>query len=267
LGAEHLRTGYPIIYTSADSVFQIAAHASVTPLDELYEMCEIARALLQGEHAVGRVIARPFVGQPGAFLRTAQRKDFSLPPPAPTVLELAQEAGLDVLGVGKVDYLFANQGVTDCIHVKDNDEGMSQTLAVMASLDRGVIVTNLGDFDTLYGHRNDPRGFADALEAFDRWLPEIQDAARTEDVVFITADHGCDPTTSSTDHSREYVPLLVWGSTVKRGVDLGTRKTFADLGATMAQLLGLAPPQTGESFVSEISVEATVSIERGCRCR
>lgn len=253
LGAEHLRTGYPIVYTSADSVFQIAAHESIIPLDELYEMCEIARVLLHGEHAVGRVIARPFVGQVGSFQRTAQRKDFSLKPPAPTVLDFAQEAGLDVLGVGKVDYLFANQGITDCVHVKDNDEGISQTIVAINSLERGIVLTNLGDFDTVFGHRNNPQGFAGALEAFDHRLPEIQAAMQPDDVLFITADHGCDPTTVSTDHSREYVPLLVGGATVKSGVNLGVRATFADLGATVASLLGLVQPETGKSFAQQIA--------------
>lgn len=253
LGAEHLRTGYPIVYTSADSVFQIAAHESVTPVDELYRMCEAARSLLQGEHAVGRVIARPFFGEPGAFQRTAERKDFSLKPPSPTVLDFAQEAELDVMGVGKVDYLFANQGFTECVHVEDNDDGISQTLTAMNKLDkRGIILTNLGDLDTLFGHRINPQGFAAALEAFDRRLPEIQAAVQPDDVVFITADHGCDPTTPSTDHSREYVPLLVCGDTVKSGVDLGIRTTFADLGATVSCLLRFAPPLVGESFAHEI---------------
>jgi phosphopentomutase len=253
LGAEHLRTGYPIIYTSADSVFQIAAHESIIPVDELYRLCEIARALLHGEHAVGRVIARPFVGEVGALQRTARRKDFSLKPPAPTVLDFAQEAGLDVLGVGKVDYLFANQGITDCVHVKDNDEGISQTIETIKSLDRGIVLTNLGDFDTVFGHRNNPQGFAAALEAFDHRLPEIQAAMQPDDVLFITADHGCDPTTASTDHSREYVPLLVGGAAVKGGVNLGARATFADLGATVASLLRLVQPTTGESFAHEIA--------------
>jgi phosphopentomutase len=252
LGAEHLRTGYPIIYTSADSVFQIAAHESVVSLDELYRMCEIARELLQGEHAVGRVIARPFIGPVGAFKRTAQRKDFSLKPPAPTVLDIVQEAGLGVWGVGKLDYLFANQGISECIHVEDNDEGISQTLNLIKRPNWGIIFTNLGDFDTLFGHRNNPQGFAAALEAFDRRVPEIEAAMLPGDVAFITADHGCDPTTPSTDHSREYVPVLTWGKAVKQGVDLGTRGTFADLGATIATLLGLSQPLTGDSFAKEI---------------
>jgi phosphopentomutase len=248
LGAEHLRTGYPIVYTSADSVFQIAAHDDLIPLEELYWMCETARELLHGEHAVGRVIARPFVGQLGTFQRTADRKDFSLKPPAPTVLDAAQAAGVDVLGVGKIDYLYANQGVTECIHVQHNDEGISRTIELTKGGRKGIILANLGDFDTLFGHRNNPEGFADALQAFDRRLPEIQVAMRPGDVAFITADHGCDPTTTSTDHSREYVPLLVWGAAIKAGVNLGVRDTFADLGATVAHLLGLAPPQVGESF-------------------
>jgi phosphopentomutase len=254
LGAEHLRSGYPIVYTSADSVFQIAVHDSVMPVDELYRICEVARELLHGEHAVGRVIARPFVGEVGAFRRTADRKDFSLKPPAPTVLDSAQQAGLPVIGVGKIDYLFANQGIDNCIHVKDNNEGTSQTIALLGSLERGIIFTNLGDFDTLYGHRNNPRGFADALEAFDRRLPEIQAATRPDDILFVTADHGCDPTMISTDHSREYVPLLVWGAAVKNGVNLGVRPTFADVGATVASLFGLDQPEVGQSLVREITL-------------
>jgi phosphopentomutase len=198
------------------------------------------------------VIARPFVGQVGAFQRTADRKDFSLKPPAPTVLDAAQAAGIDVLGVGKIDYLYANQGVTECTHVQNNDEGISRTIELTKGGKQGIILTNLGDFDTLFGHRNNPEGFADALQAFDRRLPEIQAAMRPGDVAFITADHGCDPTTASTDHSREYVPLLVWGAAVKPGVDLGVRGTFADLGATVAELLGLPQPQAGESFAQAI---------------
>ena len=253
LGVKHLRTGYPIVYTSADSVFQIAAHESVIPVDRLYQMCEAARSLLQGEHAVGRVIARPFVGKPGAFKRTAKRKDFSLKPPSPTLLDFAQEAGLDVMGVGKVDNLFANQGFNTCIHVESNEEGIDQTVAAMRKQDQhGILLVNLGDFDTLFGHRNNPRGFAGALESFDRRLPEIQAAARPDEVVFLTADHGCDPTSPSTDHSREYVPLLAWGSNVRCGTNLGVRSTFADLGATVSELLGLIPPKVGESFAHEI---------------
>jgi phosphopentomutase len=252
LGAEHLRTGYPIVYTSADSVFQIAAHESVIPVNELYRMCEIARELLRGEHAVGRVIARPFVGGAAAFQRTSRRRDFSLKPPAPTVLDSAQAAGFDVWGVGKVDYLFANRGISECIHVKDNDEGISRTIELTRRSKGGIILTNLGDFDTVFGHRNNPEGFASALQAFDARLPEIQAAMRSADVALITADHGCDPTTASTDHSREYAPLLVWGAAVRPGVNLGTRRTLADLGATVASLLGLAQPQAGESFAQAI---------------
>jgi len=252
LGAEHMQTGCPIVYTSADSVFQIATHELVIPVDELYRMCEIARGLLQGEHAVGRVIARPFVGRPGAFQRTSRRKDFSLKPPAPTVLDFAQAAGVDVWGVGKIDNLFADQGISACTHVKDNDEGISRTIELIRGPKAGIILTNLGDFDTVFGHRNNAHGFAGALQAFDRRLPEIQEAMRPEDIAFITADHGCDPTTSSTDHSREYVPLLVWGVGVKGGRDLGTRSTFADLGATVASLMGLALPPVGETFAQAI---------------
>jgi phosphopentomutase len=250
LGEKHLRTGYPIIYTSADSVFQIAAHDSIYPIEKLYRICEVAREMLRGEHAVGRVIARPFIGEPGSFKRTEKRKDFSLKPPAPTVLDFAQQAGLEVWGVGKVDNLFADQGITRCTHVRDNDDGITQIIAAMGSLDSGILLANLGDFDTLYGHRNDPQGFARALEAFDLQLPEILAIARPDDVFFISADHGCDPTLPSTDHSREYVPVLAWRQDGKEGVNLGIRSTFGDLGATVAHLLDLPKPPVGESFAS-----------------
>ncbi|MQL52069.1 phosphopentomutase [Desulfofundulus thermobenzoicus] len=251
LGAEHMRTGRPIVYTSADSVFQIAAHEEVIPLEELYRMCRIARALLTGEHAVGRVIARPFVGQPGSFQRTANRRDFSLPPPAPTVLDLLQEKGLAVLAVGKIEDIFAGRGITEALHTENNMDGVDKTLTFMRRDDRGLIFTNLVDFDMLYGHRNNPRGYAGALEDFDRRLPEILAALRDDEVLIITADHGCDPTTGSTDHSREYVPLLVYGRKVKAGWDLGTRRTFSDVAATVAELFGLSYPR-GKSFAGEV---------------
>ena len=252
LGPEHLRTGYPIVYTSADSVFQIAAHEEVIPVEELYRMCRIARELLTGEHAVGRVIARPFVGEPGRFVRTDRRRDFSLEPPRPTLLDRLQEAGQPVWAVGKIEDIFAGRGITEAVHIHDNMDGVDQTLAFMARVDRGLIFTNLVDFDMLYGHRNNPRGYADALEAVDRRVPEVLAALREEDILFFTADHGNDPTTPSTDHSREMVPLLVTGPQVRPGVDLGVRPTFADLGQTVAEYLGAAPLEAGTSFLGEV---------------
>lgn len=251
LGAEHMKTGHPIVYTSADSVFQIAAHEEVIPIEELYHMCRIARELLNGEHAVGRVIARPFLGRPGSFKRTEGRRDFSLPPFAPTLLDLLKENGLAVLAVGKIEDIFAGQGITESLHTEGNMDGVDKTLMFMHRQDRGLIFTNLVDFDMLYGHRNNPRGYADALEAFDRRLPEILGALRPDEVLIITADHGCDPTTSSTDHSREYVPLLVFGQPVNPGMNLGIRQTFSDVAATVAQLFGLSYPR-GTSFAGEI---------------
>ncbi|MBC7224248.1 MAG: phosphopentomutase [Anaerolineae bacterium] len=252
LGPEHLRTGRPIVYTSADSVFQIAAHEEVIPVEELYRMCQIARELLTGEHAVGRVIARPFVGEPGRFVRTDRRKDFSLEPPAPTLLDHLQEAGQPVWAVGKIYDIFAGRGITESVHIHDNMDGVDQTLAFMRRVDQGCIFTNLVDFDMLYGHRNNPRGYADALEAVDRRVPEVWDALREEDILFFTADHGNDPTTPSTDHSREMVPLLVVGPKVRPSVDLGIRPTFADLGQTVAEYLGAKPLQAGTSFLKEM---------------
>jgi len=252
LGQEHMRTGYPIVYTSADSVFQIAAHEDVIPVDELYRMCRIAREILTGEHAVARVIARPFVGEPGHFVRTDRRHDFSLEPPYPTLLDQLQEAGQPVWAVGKIFDIFAGRGTTESVHIHDNMDGVDKTLTFMRRADEGLIFTNLVDFDMLYGHRNNPRGYADALEAADRRVPELLDALREDDVLFFTADHGNDPTTPSTDHSREYVPLLATGPKVRRGVNLGTRETFADLGQTVADLLGAAPLKAGTSFAGEI---------------
>lgn len=251
LGEMHMRTGYPIVYTSADSVFQIAAHEEVIPLEELYRMCRIAREILTGEHAVGRVIARPFSGIPGSFRRTANRKDFSLPPPEPTLLDLLKENGLAVMAVGKVEDIFAGRGITEALHTKDNMDGVSAILQFMRRREGGLIVANLVDFDMLYGHRNDPRGYAQALQAFDERLPEIVEALLPQEVLIITADHGCDPTTASTDHSREFVPLLVYGQNVRAGVDLGTRQTFADVAATVAELFGLHYPR-GTSFAREV---------------
>lgn len=247
LGREHLETGSPIVYTSADSVFQVAAHEDVIPVEELYRICSVARRLLSGEHAVGRVIARPFVGKPGSFRRTANRRDFSLPPPGPTVLAKALEAGKRVLGIGKIGDIFAGQGLTAVRHTTCNSEGLAATAEALAEGKWDLVFTNLVDFDMLFGHRNDIRGYARAVEELDAGLPELLAALGPADVLFLTADHGCDPTTPSTDHSREYVPLLVYGPRV-RSQSLGTRDTFADLGATVAESLGVPWQGPGTSF-------------------
>ncbi len=252
LGEEHMRTGKPIVYTSADSVFQVAAHEEVIPVEELYRMCQIARELLTGEHRVGRVIARPFTGTPGEFRRTERRKDFSAPPPEATVLDNLADAGIAVIGVGKIEDIFAGQGITEAVHTKNNIDGMDKVEEYLGRVERGLIFANLVDFDMVYGHRNNAEGYARALEEVDRRLPDIQARLRDGDVLILTADHGCDPTTPSTDHSREYVPLLVYGPNVRPGVDLGTRETFADLGATVADLFGVPPTRFGRSFAEEI---------------
>jgi phosphopentomutase len=252
LGEEHIRTGSPIVYTSADSVFQVAAHEEIIPLDELYRICEIAREMLTGEHAVGRVIARPFLGEPGSFARTQNRRDFSLVPPEPTLLDRLVAAGYEVVGVGKVDDLFAKRGLTVCHHTVDNMVASQEVIRLLKDGGKGLILANLIEFDMLFGHRNNVEGYARALEAFDSQLPNIMEAMRPGDVLCIAADHGNDPTTASTDHSREYVPLLVYGERVKAGVNLGTRESFADLGATIAELLGIDPLSNGTSFAGEI---------------
>jgi phosphopentomutase len=246
LGEEHMATGKPIVYTSADSVFQIAAHVDVIPLERLYEMCKIAREILRGEHEVGRVIARPFRGKPGAFERTPDRHDFSVLPPDDTLLDKVVGAGLEVRGVGKISDIFGGRGVTSSRPTKSNDEGITATIEEMEAIERGLVFTNLVDFDQSFGHRNDPEGYGATLEAFDRRLPEILGALHNDDFLMITADHGNDPTTPSTDHSRERVPLLVAGGRPR--VDLGERATFADAGATAADLLGVRPPGAGVSF-------------------
>ncbi len=252
LGEEHMRTGKPIVYTSADSVFQIAAHTDIIPLEELYRECEIAREILTGEHAVGRVIARPFIGKPGNFTRTEDRRDFSLTPPGDTILDVVKKAGLETMAVGKIEDIFAHRGITQSNHTGNNMAGVDATIAFIKQGDPGLIFTNLVDFDALYGHRNNPRGYADALEAFDRRLPEILDALLPGDVLFITADHGNDPTTPSTDHSRERVPLLIAGASVRPATNFGTRPRFSDLSATIAELLGLDWRGAGESFAAKI---------------
>ncbi|MGE5508650.1 MAG: phosphopentomutase [Chitinophagales bacterium] len=251
LGEEHLRTGAPIVYTSADSVFQVAAHESVIPVLELYRMCEAARRLLVGAHGVGRVIARPFVGKPGGFTRTPHRRDFSLPPPQPTLLDRLVTAGIPVTGIGKIEDIFAGRGLTSAVHTGSNREGMEETLKWLLE-GEGLGFTNLVDFDMVYGHRNDVRGYAAALAAFDAFLPRLLSALRPMDLLLITADHGCDPTVPGTDHTREYAPLLAAGPSVRQGVDLGTRETFADVGATVAEWLGGPPQPVGRSFTQEL---------------
>jgi phosphopentomutase len=253
LGEEHMRTGKTIVYTSGDSVFQIAAHEEVIPVDELYRICRIARDILRGEHEVSRVIARPFVGTPGNFTRTANRHDFSVPPLEPTVLDSLKEAGLMVYAVGKIEDIFVGQGITDAVHTQDNMDGVDKTIAAMRDRrERGLIFTNLVDFDAKFGHRNNPEGYARALVEFDQRLPEILDAMAEDDVLVLTADHGNDPTYPGTDHTREYVPILITGASVRGGVNIGVRDTFSDLAATIADTLGTKPPPCGKSFKSMI---------------
>ncbi len=251
-GAEHMRTGDLIVYTSADSVFQIAAHEDIVPPEKLYEYCRIARKILQGKHGVGRVIARPFVGTPGNFKRTANRHDFSLEPPKETLLDAVKNAGLQTVGVGKIHDIFAGRGLTEYVYNRSNADGMAHTLRYAKQDFAGLCFVNLVDFDMQYGHRRDAVGYAGALNEFDAWLPKLLEALKDDDIVMITADHGCDPSyTATTDHTREYVPLLVLGKAVKN-VNLGTRDSFADIAATAAELLGVEFDTPGKSFAKEI---------------
>jgi phosphopentomutase len=229
-----MRTGSPIVYTSADSVFQIAAHEGVIPLPELYRECEIARAILCGPYEVGRVIARPFEGEPGAFKRTSNRHDYAVPPPPGMLLDKLATENIEILSIGKIFDVFLGRGISTQAKTKSNADGMEKTLAATKEFNGGLIFVNLVDFDQQYGHRNDVEGYGAALEEFDRWLPEFRAALRPGDLAILTADHGCDPTTPSTDHSREYTPLLVFGPEVKSGVNLGTRATLSDIGQTVA---------------------------------
>ncbi|HEV3140080.1 MAG TPA: phosphopentomutase, partial [Vicinamibacterales bacterium] len=253
LGVAHMQTGALIVYTSADSVFQIAAHEEIVPVPELYRACEIAYRLVGEGLGVGRVIARPFVGKPGDFKRTTNRKDYALTPSSETLLDRVKAASLPVVAIGKIEDLFAGRGVTLAIHTKSDDHGMDEVEKQMAALDRGLIFTNLVDFDTQYGHRNDTAGYAANLERFDARLAGMLPKLRDDDLLVVTADHGNDPTTPSTDHAREYVPLLVTGAHVRAGADLGTRNTFADLGQTLAELFDVGRLAHGTSFLSDIT--------------
>src|SRR5829696_4040393 len=252
LGEEHVKTARPIVYTSADSVFQIAAHEEVIRLHRLYEICEIARRILDGEHKVGRVIARPFLGQPGAFYRTENRHDYAVPPPRENLLPALADEGLDVVCIGKIASIYDSMGVTQDLTAKNNEQSIDQTIKALNGSTRGLIFSNLVDFDMLYGHRRDTEGYAKALEHFDARLPEIEAAMRDDDVMMLTADHGNDPTFRGSDHTREYAPLLVYGKRSRSGVNLGTRESLADIGQTIADNFRLKLA-AGESFLDRIS--------------
>jgi phosphopentomutase len=252
LGPEHMRTGEPIVYTSADSVFQIAAHEDVLPIAELYRICEIAYDLVGRGMNVGRVIARPFVGKPGAFTRTANRHDYALPPTGTTLLDALTAAGRSVHAIGKIQDLFAGRGVTTAVHTKSDEQGVDEIEKAIETAGPGLVFTNLVDFDTQYGHRNDPAGYAANLERFDARLGRLLPRLGTRDLLILTADHGNDPTTASTDHAREYVPVFLVGASVRPGTDIGVRQTFADLGQTIAEIFGVGPLANGTSFLRDI---------------
>jgi phosphopentomutase len=251
LGAEHMRTGSPIVYTSADSVFQVAAHEEVIPLWELYKICETAREILRGPYEVGRVIARPFAGSPGGFSRTPNRHDYAVPPPKGMLLDRLQKRGVPVYSVGKIFDVFLGRGIGESAKTKNNADGMEKTLDAMKAQNQGLIFVNLVDFDQQYGHRNDVEGYGAALEQFDAWLPRFEAALEAGDLAILTADHGCDPTIPGTDHSREYVPLVAYGPQARRGVDLGVRASLSDIGQTVAANFGCVIA-AGEGFLPQI---------------
>ncbi|NLK64805.1 MAG: phosphopentomutase [Tissierellia bacterium] len=252
LGKKHIETGELIVYTSADSVFQIAAHEEVVPLNELYDICRIARAMLQGEHGVGRVIARPFTGEAGNFTRTSNRKDFSLEPYKDTMLDFIKNSGREVFAIGKIEDIFVNKGMTKSNHTGNNDEGIEATIQAIKENSDGLIFTNLVDFDMVYGHRNNIQGYADALMNFDKKLPEIISSLKEDDVLIITADHGCDPTRPGTDHSREYIPLIFYGKTIKANNNLGILDTFASIGKTVLDFFNIENDLEGKSVKNQI---------------
>jgi phosphopentomutase len=252
LGDDHLKTGALILYTSADSVLQIAAHEKLVPLEHLYHVCEIARSIMTGEHAVGRIIARPFLGESGKFYRTPNRHDFSLQPNNTTVLDILMAKGIDTISIGKIFDLFGGKGISGNNPTKSNTEGIEKTIEVSVKIENGLIFVNLVDFDMLWGHRNDPEGFYRGLREFNAKLPGIMQTMSSGDLLIITADHGVDPTTLSTDHSREYVPVLCWKPELKYGGDLGVRKSFADVGATVADYFNVEDTGFGESFLNEV---------------
>jgi phosphopentomutase len=252
LGSRQLETGELIVYTSVDSVFQVAAHTDKIPLDELYRCCRLARELLTGEWTVGRVIARPFAGEPGQFVRTADRKDLALPPPGRTVVDMAAERAMEVISVGKVSNILAERGFTDTVHTSCDKDGIAETRRLFAKEFAGLVLVNLVDLDMVYGHRNNCAGYAEALEELDGNMSKTLAEARSNDIIMLTADHGCDPAHPGTDHTREYVPLLVFGNPLKTGVNLGTRESFADVGATIAEYLQLEQPEAGTSFLGTL---------------
>lgn len=252
LGEEHMKTGNAIVYTSADSVFQIAAHEDIIPLEELYSMCQIARDMLMGEDQVARVIARPFIGTPGHFERTSNRRDYSLKPFNKTVLDMAKDNGLEVKAVGKIVDIFDGEGITEDVHTKDNMDGVDQTIHYLKQDFKGILFTNLVDFDAKYGHRRDVKGYREALEALDARIPELFEAMKSDDVIIFLADHGNDPAYKGTDHTREYIPVLVAGEPIKENVDLGTLETFADIAATVSDMLNIPQTPHGKSFKAQI---------------
>lgn len=256
LGPLHRETGKPIVYTSADSVFQIAVNTDVVPLETLYRYCEIAREMLVGEVQVGRVIARPFVEQDGIYIRTSDRKDYAVSPSGKTVLDHIKEKGMTVFAVGKISDIFNEQGITESVHTKSNADGVDQTLTAMKNQFSGIIFTNLVDFDSLYGHRRDGIGYGKALEDFDQRLPEIKAALREEDILILCADHGNDPGHTGWDHTREYVPVLLYGTPIHTGINLGTRTSFADIAATIAEYLSVEAPVIGQSFLTMMATDA-----------
>ena len=254
-GREHVETGALMVYTSADSVFQVAAHEDIVPIEELYHDCELAREMLTGDYAVGRVIARPFVGEYPNYTRTARRHDYSLQPPRATMLNNLEDAGYECIGVGKISDIFAGSGITQQIRTQNNTDGIAKTLDLMENDFEGICFVNLVDFDMVYGHRNDAPGYARALMEFDQALPKFMEQMGEDDLLIITADHGCDPSTPSTDHSREYTPMLAWSKKIRPGANLRTRTTFADIGATVLEYFGLENRTDGQSFLKEICTE------------